>query len=326
MLRDDGVIFVSIDDNEVHNLRKLMDEVFGEENFVGQFIWKSRQNKNNTTTTGASNDHEYIICYSKNNTSRALHGSDRDASQYTNPDNDPRGDWASANMVGLHSEDKRPNCHYDLIDPKTGINYGKPQMGWRYDKKSMGRLIEEDRIIWPTSPDGRPRKKSFPSDISEVLPGFSSIVGVDIYTRTGTAEINSLFGNKFFDYPKPVDLIKQLINQGTNKSNNDIILDFFSGSGTTAHAVMQLNAEDGGNRRFICVQLPETTDEKSEAYKAGYQNICEIGKERIRRAGAKIQNSQFIMKGKGENVMKNNVKRNETTVNIKGDPISCLKR
>ncbi|MFR9596818.1 MAG: site-specific DNA-methyltransferase [Rikenellaceae bacterium] len=293
LLTDDGVIFISIDDHEVHNLRKVCDEVFGEENFVAQFIWKSRQNKDNRNTTGVSVDHEYILCYSKNNLYRAIKGSERKTEQYKNPDNDSRGDWTSGNMVGLLAEDLRPNCHYDLINPATGINYGKPKMGWRYDRTTMSRLIEEDRILWPTNDNGRPRRKVFLSELSDNLAGFSSLVGDGVFTRTGTSEIDGLFGHRYFDYPKAVDFIKEFVNQATEKSNTDIILDFFSGSGTTAHAVMQLNAEDGGNRKFICVQLPEMTDEKSEAYKAGYKNICEIGKERIRRAGLKVSN-QYV--------------------------------
>lgn len=286
LLTDDGVIFISIDDNEQKNLIKICDEIFGASNFIATFIWKSRQNKDNRNMTGVSVDHEYIICYSKKFAERVFKGSERKTEQYTNPDNDTRGPWASANMVGLLPENLRPNCHYDLINPKTGINYGKPEMGWRYDKNTMKRLIEENRILWPDTPNGRPRKKSFLSEISVVLPGYSSIVGVDLFTRTATKEVQILFNNKYFDYPKPVDLIREFIEQTTEK--NDIILDFFSGSATTAHAVMQLNAEDGGNRKFIMVQLPEKTDKKSEAYKAGYKNICEIGKERIRRAAKKI--------------------------------------
>ena len=160
-------------------------------------------------------------------------------------------------------------------------------MGWRYDKNTMAKLIAENRILWPATATGRPRKKSFLSEISEVLPGYSSVVGNDIYTRTATAELDKIFNKKYFEYPKPVGIIKDFILQSTQKDS--IIIDFFSGSATTAHAVMQQNAEDGGHRKFIMVQLPEKTDEKSEAYKAGYKNICEIGKERIRRAGAKIK-------------------------------------
>lgn len=283
LLSDDGVIFISIDDNEVYNLRKICDEIFGRDGFVSEFVWKSRQNKDNRNVTGVSIDHEYIICYQKTGGLRAVKGSERKTEQYKNPDGDPRGPWASANMAGLLPADQRPNCHYDLINPATGINYGRPEMGWRYDKKTMAKLIEEDRIIWPDSPNGRPRKKSFLSEISEVLPGYSSIVGEDIYTRTATLELGKLFEKKYFDFPKPVQLIKDFIEQAT--SQDDIILDFFSGSATTAHAVMQLNAESGGNRKFIMVQLPEETEEKSEARKAGYKTICDIGKERIRRAG-----------------------------------------
>ncbi len=287
LLRDDGVIFISIDDGEVTNLRRLCDEVFGEENFVAQFIWKCRQNKDNRNISGVSVDQEYIICYSKQFGNRVFRGTERKIDQYQNPDNDLRGPWTSANMVGLATADARPNLHYDLINPADGINYGCPPKGWRYDRNTMKRLIDEGRIIWPDDPEGRPRKKSFLNEISEVLPGYSSVFGDGIYTNTATKELFSIFQAHYFDFPKPVEVIKQLIEQVTEP--DDIVFDFFSGSATTAHAVMQLNAEDGGNRRFILVQLPEVCDEKSEAAKAGYANICEIGKERIRRAGAQME-------------------------------------
>lgn len=280
LLRDDGVIFISIDDNEVTNLRKLCDEVFGEENFIAQLIWKSRQNKDNRNITGVSIDHEYIVVYGKLSGLRFFSGAERDVSQYSNPDQDPRGVWCSANMVGLLDATKRPNCHFDLINPKTNINYGRPTLGWRYDRNTMNRLIEENRIIWPSDKNGRPRRKVFLSEMT-LLPGYSSVTGVDVYTRNGSKEISEIFENKCFDFPKPTNLIKDFIKQVSE--NSDIILDFFSGSATTAHAVMQLNAEDGGNRQFIMVQLPELTGN------AEYKNICEIGKERIRRAGAKIK-------------------------------------
>lgn len=286
LLRDDGVIFISIDDNEVTNLRRVCDEVFGEENFIAQFIWQSRQNKDNRNITGVSVDHEYIICYSKQFGQRVFHGTERKTEQYNNPDNDPRGPWTSANMVGLATEDARPNLHYDLINPQDGVNYGCPAKGWRYDRNTMKRLIDENRIIWPDSPTGRPRKKSFLFELSDNLPGYSSVFNSGVYTNTATKELTSIFDGHWFDFPKPIEIIRQLIQQTTD--SDDIILDFFSGSATTAHAVMQLNAEDGGNRRFILVQLPEVCDENSEAFKAGYKNICEIGKERIRRAGMKL--------------------------------------
>ena len=287
LLSDDGVIFISIDDNEQENTKKICDEVFGPDNFVACFVWKSRQNKDNRNLTGVSIDHEYIMCYSKTFGNRKLKGADRNTHQYQNPDNDPRGPWTSANMAGLLSEDQRPNCHYDLINPATGINYGKPKMGWRYDQHTMERLISENRIIWPTTPDGRPRRKSFLSEVSNVLPGFSSVIGESTYTRTATKCIEELFDHRIFEFSKPEQIVRILIDQTT--SEHDIILDFFSGSASSAHAVMRQNAEDNEYRRFIMVQLPELCDEKSEAYKAGYKNICEIGKERIRRAGKKIK-------------------------------------
>lgn len=286
LLRDDGVILISIDDNEITNLRKICDEVFGEENFVAQFIWQSRQNKDNRNITGVSVDHEYIVCYTKQCGQRVFCGTERKTDQYRNPDNDPRGPWTSANMVGLATADTRPNLHYDLINPADGINYGCPAKGWRYDRNTMAKLIEEGRILWPDTPDGRPRKKAFLNELSDNLPGYSSVFAGGVYTNTATKEITALFDGHWFDFPKPTEIIKQLISQVAGP--DDIILDFFSGSATTAHAVMQLNAEDGGTRKFILAQLPEKCDENSEAYRAGFQNLCEVGKERIRRAGRKL--------------------------------------
>lgn len=288
LLSEGGVIFISIDDNEIENLRKICNEIFGECNFIACFIWKSRQNKDNRNITGVSIDSEYILCYSKKSGDRFFIGTERKTEQYKNPDNDPRGPWTSANMVGLATKDARPNLHYDLINPQNGINYGCPEKGWRYDKKSMAKLIESERILWPDSPQGRPRRKAFLSELSDDnLPGFSSIIEDGVFTNTATKEIHALLNGHWFDFPKPSLLIKDFVKQTTSKDS--IILDFFSGSATTAHAVMKLNAEDGGHRKFIMVQLPEVTDEKSEARKAGYANICEIGKERIRRAGKKVK-------------------------------------
>ena len=282
LLSENGVIFISIDDNEISNLRKLCDEIFGPDKFIACFIWKSRQNKDNRSTNGASKDHEYLIAYG-----RTIRGALRNTQQYSNPDNDPRGDWTSANMVGLATADRRPNLHYELINPETGINYGCPDMGWRYDRNTMSRLISEKCILWPNSTDGRPRRKSFLKDLGSDYTGFSSIIGEGLYTRNGTSDLDRLFGFRIMDFPKPKDLIQQLVEQGS--SNDDIILDFFSGSATTAESVMSLNAKGCGSRKFIMVQLPEICDEKTEAFKAGYKTIAEIGKERIRRAGQKIK-------------------------------------
>ena len=286
LLTDDGLILISLDDGEIGNLRKICDEIFGESNFVTQFVWKSRQNKDNRNLNGVSVDHEYILAYSKLSGVRIFKGEERSGEGYSNPDNDPNGAWASANMAGIATESQRPNLHYDLINPATGINYGRPKMGWRYDRKTMAKLIAENKILWPDSPSGRPRKKTYLNELSGNLPGFSSVVGENLFTRSGTVEIDSLFEQRIFNFPKPSELIKCFVSQITAPS--DIILDFFSGSATSAHAVMRLNAEDSGHRKFIMVQLPELCDEKSEAYKAGYKTICDIGKERIRRAGDKL--------------------------------------
>jgi adenine-specific DNA-methyltransferase len=296
LLRDDGVIFVSIDDNEVAQLRMVMDEVFGEGEFVACLVWKSRQNKDNRNKTGASIDHEYILCFSRSTLTKTLRGAERDVSQYKNPDNDDRGKWVSGNMVGLLPQEQRPNCHYDLINPDTGINYGKPKMGWRYDKSTMERLISEDRILWPANGNGRPRKKVFLKEMTELYTGFSSVVATDVYTRHGTAELESLFGKRCFDFPKPVELMKEVIKQSSD--TDSIILDFFAGSATTAHAVMQQNLEDNGNRKFILVQIPEPINPKRNktAYdfvkndlKSETPTIFDISKERIQRAAKKIR-------------------------------------
>ncbi len=287
LLRDDGLIFISIDDGEIHNLRKLCDEFFGADKFLASFVWKSRQNKDNRTTTGASIDHEYILCYGK-----AIRGDSRNAEQYSNPDNDPRGAWSSANMVGIATKDRRPNLHYDLIDPASGINYGCPEMGWRYDRSTMSRLIDEKRILWPQSSSGRPRRKAFLDELGSEYTGFSTLIAEGIFTRDGTGDVSELFEARVFSFPKPVELIRILIEQST--SDEDIVLDFFAGSGTTAQAVMKQNAMDGGKRNFILVQLPEELDPANPNQKTASDFCDSIGKhrtlsqlaiERIRRAG-----------------------------------------
>jgi adenine-specific DNA-methyltransferase len=284
LLRQDGVIFVSIDDNEVHNLRLLMNEIFGEENFVAEFIWKSRLSEDNRNLTGVSTDHEYILIFRKQ--SGVLTGIKKDLEKFSNPDNDPRGPWRSSDLTGLLTIDQRPNCHYDLVNPETGIVYKCPPKGWRYEPKTMEIKIAEKRILWPDNPDGRPRNKLFMNEMDSLMKNITSLI-TKISTNDGTKEVASIIGTGFFTFPKPVKLIQLLLNQVI--TNDEIVLDFFAGSGTTAHAVMDLNLADGGNRKYICVQLPELTDEKSEAYKAGYKTIADISKERIRRAGKKIQ-------------------------------------
>lgn len=288
LLRDDGVIFISIDDHELANLKKICDEIFGEENFIGDIIWNSTKSVTNTALISVSHTYNLVYCKDINfyKENREKFRFKEDGEGFINPDNDPRGPWkADPFQVGGW----RPNQQYEIINPKTGKIY-KPNPGcsWKNDYKKFQELLKDNRIVFGLTGDGGPMRKRFKSEAME-RGRVAKTLWTDVETTTnGTMLLKKMFDNiSVFDNPKPVELIKKMIELGTY-NNDDIILDFFSGSATTAHAVMQLNAEDGGNRKFIMVQLPELTDEKSEAYKAGFKNICEIGKERIRRAGDKI--------------------------------------
>ncbi|WP_375676303.1 MULTISPECIES: site-specific DNA-methyltransferase [unclassified Bartonella] len=284
LLRDDGVIFISIDDHEVHNLRKVCDEVFGEENFVAQLVWRKRTGANDAQNN-VSTDHDYILCYSRRHT--VFSGVQKSFANYTNPDNDPRGPWMADNLTCNKTASERPNLNYPITDPQTGVVYQcNPNRVWAYEKGRMANIIKEGKVIFPKNGQGTPTYKRHQTEVKSQTKPFSTMLETDM-NFIATKQLRELLGGQFFDHPKGVSLIKQLIEQTT--SDNDIIFDFFAGSSTTAHAVMALNAEDGGNRKFIMVQLPELCDEKSEAYKTGYKTICDIGIERIRRAGAQIK-------------------------------------
>lgn len=257
LLADDGVIFVSIDDEEQAHLKIIMDEIFGEESFVTSFIWKSRVSEDTRAKTGVSNDHEYIICYRKTD-GTSLHGTGKDLSKFSNPDNDIRGVWRSADLTGLATKEQRPNLHYDLINPATDINYGCPPKGWRYDPSTMRKKISEERILWPEKSDGRPRHKLFLEEMQSQFKNISSVINFT-NTADGSREANQVLGNGIFDFPKPSKLIKELVKQATDKDS--IILDSFAGSGTTAHAVLDLNKEDGGSRKFILVEMENYANE-----------------------------------------------------------------
>lgn len=294
LLRDDGVIFISIDDNEINNLRKVCDEIFGADNIFGVFQWRRRQTADNRNFSHVSPDHEYVVAYAKSNLAR-LKGKGIDTEKYQNPDNDPRGPWASIDLSGLATATQRQNLHFDIIDPATGNVYPpNPDRGWSKCRENIEQMIKEGRILFPKKAMGRPREKKFLNDLRSTVTGFSTCLDSDLvgFTTNGTREVSEILQGKYFDFPKPVSLIKTLLSQAT--SNNDIVIDYFSGSGTTAHALMALNAEDGSNRSFIMVQLPEPCDEASEVFKAGYKTIAEIGKERIRRAGQKIKAENAI--------------------------------
>lgn len=290
LLREDGVIFVSIDDNEVHNLRLLMNEIFGEENFIGDIIWEKRFTRNNDAKL-MSSLYDHNLLYRKSELVNILREkrTEKSNSIYSNPDNDPRGVWTSVSYVSQRTKEQRPNLSYEIENPFTKEKIVHEVNAWKYSYEQYLMHSKENRLWWGQNGNNTyPRLKRFLSELDDgVVPvnlwDYKSAGTLD----DGTKEVNTLLGKDIFDYPKPHSLIKRMLELGTSKDS--VVLDFFAGSGTTAHAVMQLNKEDGGNRKYICVQLPEKCDEKSEAYKAGYNTIADIAKERIRRAGAKIR-------------------------------------
>ena len=288
LLTDDGVIFISIDDNEVHNLRKMCDEVFGEMNFVSELIWQRAFSPKNDAKF-FSNSHDYILAYAKSIdfcSIERLDRTDEANEKYKNQDNDIRGIWTSGDLsVKSYSE----KYDFPITTPSGRIVSPPHGACWRVSKEKFEELCNDNRIWFGANGDNVPRLKRFLSDVQDGMVPTSIWFHKEVgHNQEGRQEVKALFDDKgYFDGPKPVRLLSRIL-QVAGVKKNDIILDFFSGSATTAHAVMQLNSEDGGNRKFIMVQLPEKTDEKSEAYKAGYKNICEIGKERIRRAGKKL--------------------------------------
>lgn len=286
LLRQDGVIFVSIDDNEVHNLRLMMNEIFGEENFVADFVWKHRKSSQNDTDVSLS--HNYTLCYARRRDDFRLTPLDVDSSKFSNPDNDPRGLWVAD---PFDAPNIRENLTYPIVNPLTGEQHLPPGgRHWRFSKEKFASALADNRVVWGKNGKGRPQLKRFLSDAKDKGKNPFTIWDHIGTATDGTKELMRLFdGNKIFDTPKPVSFLREVLKISTNKTDDDICLDFFGGSGSFAHAVMQLNAEDSGNRQWICVQLGERTDEKSEAFKAGYHTIADISRERIRRAGAKIK-------------------------------------
>ena len=251
LLASKGAIFISINDAEYAGLKMLCDSMWGDENYQATLIWKSRQRADSRNISMLSTDHEYILVYGKSSTFRLL-GKEKDKTKYRNSDNDPRGPWASIDLSGLADASRRPNLHFDIIDPKTGNVYPpNPNRGWSKSKETIERMIAENRILWPSSPKGRPREKKFLTSLLSDKTGFSSVLDSEEvgYTTDGTRALIDVLGNKVFNFPKSVKLIKAIVHQYPD--TDCTILDFFAGSGTTGHAVMKLNAEDGGTRRFI---------------------------------------------------------------------------
>lgn len=289
LLADDGLLIASIDDNEVKNTRNICDEIFGESNFVACVVWQKIHSIKNDAKYFSEN-HEYAVIYAKSIDKikiNLLPRTEEMNNRYKNPDNDFRGPWQSGDLV---ASGERSNGHFIITSPKSGKNFDVPQgKHWVYSQQNLLKMVEDNQVWFGEDGNSFPRKKRFLSDVQDGRTPNTLWLAEEVgHNQTATREVKAIFDdNKFFDFPKPIAYIQQFVCIASNQ--NSIILDFFSGSATTAHAVMKLNAEDGGHRKFIMVQLPEKTDEKSEAYKAGYKNICEIGKERIRRAGRKIK-------------------------------------
>ena len=286
LLSDDGGIFISIDDYENDNLKKLCNEVFGSQNFIACVVWQ-RNYAPISLKKYFSESHEYCFVYAKNKENfkmNLLPRSDKQNKDYKNPDNDPRGVWKVGNLTVGPAVEKQI---YEITGP-TGKKFMPPSgYCWRFTKEKFEKMRADNRIWFGSDGNNSPVPKLFLSEVQDgVTPMTLWTFDEAGHNQIATRELRDIFNGAIFTSPKPIKYITRYLQIGMNK--DDTILDFFSGSATTAHAVMQLNAEDGGNRKFIMVQLPEKTDEKSEAYKAGYKNICEIGKERIRRAGKKI--------------------------------------
>lgn len=286
LLSDNGVIFISVDDNELENLKKICNEIWGSDNFVETLIWKKMYG-GKIDSKWFAKYHDYILVYAKNKElwhPNLLPRSQEAQARYKNPDNDPRGLWKAADFTGAGST----STSYSITSPKGKVFYPPAGKHWVASKENCERLLKERRLWFGANGDSFPSIKRFLSEVKSGVPQTSILDYSEVgHSDEANRQLKALMGGNYFDFPKPVRLLQRLIFLGTQKE--DIVLDFFSGSATTAHAAMQLNAEDGMNRKFLLVQLPETTEEKSAACKAGFNTICDIGEERIRRAGKKIK-------------------------------------
>ena len=303
LLRDDGVIFISIDENEVTNLKKICDEVFGEENFRTMITWQRKYSVSNNYN-GLATICDYLLVYAKSSEfqNHLLPRTSDSTDRYSNPDNDPRGPWKAVDYLNQATTAERPNLCYDIVNPNTGAVIKNKAKAWKYDRNTHLKHVQENRIWWGV--DGKntvPALKLFLCDVRDGMTPHNWWPYEEVgHTQEATKEVADLMGCVAFDYPKPLRFLKRILQIASDKDS--IILDFFSGSASTAHAVMQMNNEDGGNRKFILVQLPEICDPKTEAYRNGYPNICEIGKERIRRAAKKLTDTDGQMQiGEEEN-------------------------
>lgn len=318
-----GLIFISLDESEIANLRKMCDEVFGEENLVGNIIWKKTSGDNKSSFAYT---HDNILVYGKFTDEMPLVAlNDSQLKQYKNPDNDCRGAWAESDYRSKWSKSERPNLYYGIKNPNTGEviypdTYSTSTRVWAFSKEAHEKN-EKDGLVW-WGIDGQakePKKKRF---LTEHKGANTRSIWVNEGTNDeGSSEVKLLLEGDYFDNPKPLKLLKKIISSYSDK--DAIILDFFSGSGTTAHAVMALNIEEDASRKFVLVQLPEVCGEQSEAYKAGYKTICDIGEERIRRAGAKIQEA-LGENGLAVSMLANGVKNKKEIKNDEGETVAQL--
>lgn len=296
-LSDDGAIFISIDDNEIRNLRIICDEIFGAGNFISTIVWQKIHSTKNDARFFSEN-HEYALVYAKSIESFTLNLLPRTEdmnSRYKNPDNDPRGPWQSGDLV---ASGERSNGHYIITSPLTGKEFDVPQgKHWVYSEDNLRALVEDNQIWFGADGNSFPRKKRFLTDVQDGRTPNTLWLSEEVgHNQTATREVKAIFDDeKVFDFPKPVSYIKQMLLIGSDKES--LVMDFFSGSGTTAHAIMQQNSDDGGSRRYIMIQLPEATGADSGAAKAGYSTICEVGEERIRRAGKLIKEEAPLTTG-----------------------------
>lgn len=285
LLRDNGVIFITIDDKEVDNLRKCCYEIFGEENFVAQIEWQKRYTRSNNTDEFTSViDHLLVFARSDAFRPQLIEREEEANARYQNPDNDPRGPWKAIPFLNPLSPEERPNLAYEIVHPSGRVIRPK-RKAWRSEEIVWKRLVKEDRVWWGKEGDSEfPSIKRF---LSEVRQGMTPINFWSYefagHTDAANQELKELLGDKVFDTPKPTRLVQRMIQLAASSEEDCLVLDFFAGSGTTAHAVLDFNKQDGGNRKFILVQLPELCEEDSAAFKAGLKTIADICKERVRR-------------------------------------------
>jgi adenine-specific DNA-methyltransferase len=291
LLADDGMVVISIDDNEVANLRRICDSVFGESNFVAQFVWTTKNAARGVPPrTMLMSNHEYLVVYARDIEKLRFKGLERDEGDFDNPDGDPRGLWRSESMKATGAQDN----YFTIVDPTTLNDF---HANWAFSRARVMEMIEDGLVLFPNDPKGTPRQKKFIDSYKNDRKAF--VTGLGWYsTENATKALMEMFdGQKVFDFPKPVDLLAFLVDQATIANGGEIVLDLFAGSATMAHAVMTVNASDGGDRRFFLIQLPEPYEPNSAAAKSGFETIAALARERIRRAARAVAQEAGLLEG-----------------------------